>query len=405
MGKKLPLLLIFLVYCLGVFPDMLAFIPNLPDYIIDGLPIGGGLLAVDIVLVIMLLFVIYRFFNDEAKKIGVQNLGLIFFLYLMFSVARNISVYHISAFGEMRTRYFYLIIPCYIAYTFNTKELRDELKQMLVFVSLIIPFVLLPVIGELKGWYFGPADRFLNAQTYLGVIYGISYLYLGRKNIGRKKLIPFTVIAVILFTMLIIDSHRSVWMASFVIILLLYYYKEILILKNIYILIPVMIGIVFLLLFIQENNNIYMANVVQRGSAIISPFNDETSAWRLYVWQAQLENIFKHPFLGEGFGAYWYSYIPQIGAFTLSPHNFYIQSLVKIGIIGLALYILIYSKIFLKISKIIKTNICNEDRNILLLTLIVLISSHIFYSVYSLEYYSMFYIGLGFATLKSINND
>ena len=49
--------------------------------------------------------------------------------------------------------------------------------------------------------------------------------------------------------------------------------------------------------------------------------------------------------MGEGFGGYWKIYIPELGQeLDVSPHSLYVQTLVKTGVIGLGLYLVLVWK-------------------------------------------------------------
>ena len=72
-----------------------------------------------------------------------------------------------------------------------------------------------PIIGQLKGWSIGPEARFFPASISLGLLYGLLALSLGKKyRIIKINEILYWLIFVISGLMIIIDSHRSVWIAT-----------------------------------------------------------------------------------------------------------------------------------------------------------------------------------------------
>ena len=112
--------------------------------------------------------------------------------------------------------------------------------------------------------------------------------------------------------------------------------------------------------------------------------------------------FYASPFAGLGFGGYW-GVSGLDGDAGISPHNLYIQILVKLGIIGLALYLMIIVNIFQNIRNGIGILKARKDPEIgmLITGIIVLLASHAFYIVYSLEDYSLIFIGLSIAVLRS----
>jgi len=124
------------------------------------------------------------------------------------------------------------------------------------------------------------------------------------------------------------------------------------------------------------------------------------------MWSVQLEKFKESPIWGEGFGGYWYVIFPDGTTANVSPHNYYVQTLVKLGIIGMLLYISIVSKIFFKMLnylRIIKRKKIPE-KPLVLLGFCVLITMHVYYFVYSLEYYSLIYLGLALAVILDKRN-
>ena len=150
----------------------------------------------------------------------------------------------------------------------------------------------------------------------------------------------------------------------------------------------------------------------ERLVAFTNPKADSTSFWRLAVWDASLNDFINSPLFGKGFGGYWHTFVPELNnVVSFSPHNLYIQTLVKIGLVGLFLYLIIVFKFYKKLrtnlvllKDRIKDAVSVTDVPIIIFSIVVLISSHIYYLVYSLDYFSMLYIGLGAASILNYEN-
>ena len=129
--------------------------------------------------------------------------------------------------------------------------------------------------------------------------------------------------------------------------------------------------------------------------------HNNTAAWRVAQWKAQIPKFYASPIMGEGFGGYWTVFGVQ-GDLGVSPHNLYIQTLVKLGTVGMLLYLIIIVKMFFKFKRTITKYKFKDDSEIPILKLgmVVLIAAHVFYVAYSFEYYSLLFISLGAASLK-----
>lgn len=408
--KKIDIILIYLLFLFGIFPNLNSFIPRWSEFLNTVYYFKVGIGAIDIILLSMLGLTIIRYINKQYRnyqKIGIGAVLIVFFIWMLFEIIRNYGKFGLSAPGEFRFRYLILVLPVFIAMNFNSFEARKKLARTLIKVGYFLPLLYIPVIGIMKGWTFGAENRFLNSQIYLGMIYSLTFLLISRKynylkfnkNVILISLIPFAFF-------FIIDSHRSAWLAAAVILGLLYYLKE---LKagRIFRLIPflIILGAIVIPLISDTGINI-IKYVEQRGSAFYDPSSDPTSEWRMMMWSLHMDKFFSSPIIGEGFGEYWYVVFPNGQVVNVSPHSYYVQTLVKVGIIGMALWVFIIFKIFFRIKKFLEDarRKFNPELPIIILSFCVLITMHVYYIVYSLEYYSLMYLGLAIAVMLDRKN-
>ena len=66
---------------------------------------------------------------------------------------------------------------------------------------------------------------------------------------------------------------------------------------------------------------------------------DVTAMWRLTLWRQALASAKEHPLIGHGLGGYWQNVDPNGTPANQTPHNGYLAVLVKLGGIGLALFL------------------------------------------------------------------
>ena len=208
---------------------------------------------------------------------------------------------------------------------------------------------------------------------------------------------------------IILDTHRSVWFTAAAVLFLMVWFKEIQIkrfLKSSPFYAVAILCVLFIasamITSVMETGLIdFMA---ERGGDIfrINESYNTSTAWRVAKWKVQMQRFYTSPFAGLGFGGYW-GVSGLAGDAGISPHNLYIQILVKLGIVGLAIYMMIIVNIFQNIRNGIGILKAQKDPEIVMLIIgiIVLLASHAFYIVYSLEDYSLIFIGLSIAVLRS----
>jgi O-antigen ligase len=102
-----------------------------------------------------------------------------------------------------------------------------------------------------------------------------------------------------------------------------------------------------LLLVIGVGTYIYYSeNVLQTIFGPLVPYLSrgnvqatENLTGRIPLWQALVEQVWQHPWLGEGFAAFWSPLnIAQLGSWDLtSAHNGYLEELLNTGVVGLTL--------------------------------------------------------------------
>ena len=388
----------------GVLPDVFQMTNYLPW---DFAALGWGINAPDVVLFSMCGAIILET-PIARRKVAKQNsLGLsiyivFFILWLSLEILRNVTAYGRSAPGEFRYRYFILVLPLYISLFFPSVEERKKLFKALIFISIFFTLACIPIIGSLKGWSVGPESRFLPSSISLGLAYGLTAIFLGKKyRLLKLSSIYLWIISIPVGILILIDSHRSAWLALLVLLLSLFFLKEIRLGKVLSWSIPsVLAGLVIWIVIGLSGLNV-IEYITTRGSALINPSEDPSGAWRVAQWETQISKFYSSPVLGEGFGGYW----GLEGDIGVSPHNLYVQTLVKIGIVGLFLYLMVVFKVFSAMRNWIKAQRTgsNPEIAIVLTALVVLIAAHAFYMVYSFEYYTWLFVGLGIAVIKDKN--
>ena len=406
----LPLATVITLFVTGILPDIFMMTPIYSE---DYGALGKGLFAVDIVMILMGIAVAINILRKKIdyknrfelyeNKLGIRWYVIVFFLLILFEIIRNLGNYGLSAPGEFRYRYLILVVPLYVSVFFPSKKERIKLLKLLIFLSVFVTLGCIPFIGILKGWHFGEGDRFVPASVSLGMVYGLISLLIGKKYRLLSLNILFAwIMTTAVLIMVLIDSHRSVWLTTGVILLALVWLREIELLKFWAWGIAIIITLSVVWLVISQTEISILEYIMTRRISFINPEKDPTSAWRLALWSAQLEKVFASPILGEGFGGYWEVYVPEFGGkINISPHNLYIQTLVKMGVLGLVIYLAIVFQSVVKLMSWIRYNKkATRESAIVITALVILIGAHAFYFVYAFEYYTWLFVGLGIATIR-----
>jgi len=371
--------------------------------------VGGGLNAVDIVLVAMVGAVALGYRRTRKVRdslFGVYRLGVLLGLWFLYEILRNVREYGLSAPGEFRYRFLILVIPFYIGLFFHSPEERRKLFKLLVFSAVALTLISIPFIGILKGWRFtafGTVEaRFLPSHITLGLVYGLMILYLAaRHHYIRMSSNALWAISIPVLFFDLIDSHRSVWLVSIIILVSLVWLKEIHITKVWRWGIPVAL-IVLIVWFTATEAGLDVVNYIStRGVAFVDPEQDQTSSWRLLQWETHIAKFLNSPVTGEGFGAH-FGLSGFKGDVGISPHSMYVTTLVKVGLVGMLLYLTIMVRLFLSFKRWVERQKLqgNPEVALVLAAAVTVLAAHAYFLAYSFDYYSLLFIGLGMSVLR-----
>jgi len=404
---RVPIFAVLTLIVLAILPSIFQMVP---EYSEDWTNLGGGIRIQDVIMVSMLAAVFLKLFFPAREKPPQNKLGLslfiiLFGLWILFEIARNVGMYGLSAPGEFRFRYLILSVPLYVCVFFTQEEERRSLFKMLIAFALFLPILCVPIIGHLKGWSVGADSRFFPSSISLGLLYGIIALSLGQKyNLVRINGALYWFIIVSVGLLVLFDTHRSVWLSGIVVAATLFALKEIpyrkIMIWSLLIIISVVIMYAVASKFIMSSTKTTPVDFIFERSSDIVKFSEDynnTASWRVAHWKMEMKKFYAAPVAGVGFGGYW-----GLSGEGTSPHSLYVQTLVKVGVVGMLLYLIIILKIFDKLRRTIARCKMESDPEmaILITGIVVLIASHAFYTVYAFEYYGLLFIGLSVASLR-----
>ena len=314
-------------------------------------------------------------------------------------VARNFPIYRLSAVREFTVCYLGLVTVPYIALFLRPRRDIARVFKALALVGVGVPLVLLPLVGQLKGWGIGPQTRFYPSVVHMGILYGLiaAYLLQGRERPWRLALGALAVPAVFL---IIADSHRSVWLAAGVSLVALTVTGRLRLdrfWKWGFVAVLVVAVAASALIALGKDPVGYVAS---RGVAFTDPNADATTSWRLSVWRSAIEQGRQHPVLGEGFGSYFDFQLAGGRDVTVQPHNFYVETFLKLGLVGLAAYVGLAAAVLATLIGARRRARRSGDPRlepVVVMGLVAACASLAYSLVYSFEVYSMLFVGLGLA--------
>jgi O-antigen ligase len=390
---------------LGPFSNILHMTYAGP--LVEGMSIGA-VRPIDALLVAMMGATLVRIVvlslrqQDYRFQAGVRSFGALLVAWFVLEIVRNIVGYGLSAPGEFRYLYLVLVLPVYVAVFFVGAEERRRLLKAVVLTATLITLCCVPVIGLMKGWGVGPTSRFLPSVISLGLVLGWVAFYLAVRA-GGLRVSPRVVwlLALPVAALVLVDGHRSVWLVTLVTPITLLLVGEFKLGHVSGRIVPVgaAIGLLFTMVIAAGVNPV--PYVAARSQAFIAPDRDRTANWREVQWEAQLEVWRQHRLLGQGFGGYWTAG-KVYGGSGLAPHSLYVQTLAKIGVVGLTFLLgLVVSVAVLLTRAIVRFRRMGRrgelDYALVVMGVTALVAALVYGIGYPLDYYALLFVGLGVA--------
>jgi O-antigen ligase len=400
---RLPLVAVVGALAADALPRLFQTVPGFNEYFGT---LYGGVRIVDVALGALFLAACARvLFQRTRVRFPFVTFAALFALWLALEVIVGFARRGLPAFGEFRLRYLLLALPFFIAVSFPTPRARRRLFITALVLMVGLPLAAVPVIALRRGLVFGWQHPFLIGPLSLALMLGCVALELAR-HAGYVRVPAWVsaVVVVLSVILIITDGQRSVWLAAFVIFAVLVLLGRVS-LQRVWLAATVILLVTLVgALSISGAFGTSLSYVEERAIAFSSPLQDPNAAWRYYLWQAELAVVKQHPLVGNNFGDYGSVYVPQIGGVVdTQPHDLYVQHLMKLGGIGLALYLLAVASLAIALVQRSRLAQAAGDREavLLLIAFAALIGAHAYYVAYGFEYFSWVLVGIGAAYLLS----
>jgi O-antigen ligase len=308
---------------------------------------GFDLVAKDPIIFFGVTYLIISVLRYPKKVMGVlkENIFLTVFLALVaLYVVICTPVYGQSAIGEARKEYAFFLFPLLALLIIKKPQDLRRLVQVTILATAVVGIATLGlavVHGSITKAIGADGAIMITLAAFAMLIHYVRRLIVFHPILDRALLVLFTALAITL-------GHRTVWLAigfGLVLLFWLYLARPSLMVKC---------AIVLLMLsMVSGSALVYFPQVTTRladgFAGIINPSSDNTASWRIEGWTQQLEELkdSRGLLFGNGLGGYYYWKFGN-ATITVAPHNAYVQLILKFGLIGLIIYVLLASHFFLR---------------------------------------------------------
>jgi hypothetical protein len=339
-----PLLGSGLILALFVWESAFGMLP--------GVDFGVTVYPQDLAFSYLLLAATFRLLS-LGRMSRVQLLWLLFGVIGIVSFGRGVNAYGPKSAGvEFRSFYYFVAGSLYlITFSFSQERQRRLLRQIQVAASLLVALAVfrwtVDVIGVSMSHSWLPPEetnsfRVLRAfhAFFLASVFiiGVDRQLRMRTDWTWKFTTAITLLAVLLL------QHRSVWAATIVGLLGTYLLsKGSRARLTVVVASAAAVGTLLAVVVLGSALEKVSASIDQSASSAVST-REGTFVWRIEGWQALLEtrgNSTVDHVLGRPFGAGYLRYI-RGARIEVSPHNVYVQTLLRMGLLGLVLFVSVY---------------------------------------------------------------
>jgi len=337
-----PLLLVGIIIGYAAF-DQISF-----RYRTVFMFMGMNVRVMDVDIMAVLLITLLGFMSKTAT---LRLRGKLIGLYLLFvfigaiGIARGLPAYGSLALGEARYYIFSsLLIPFFLVYVKGPRSAAYLLAATAI-GAVIASFrdVFPMVVGQQAIERFNASYSMLaGSMGFLILLSAITGEYPNDSFLHKFKRYRsvFVLVLIALGLIIIIASHRSVWLSTATgMFTLLYVSKKRI--RYIGALIVILLLTIFAFIVINKLTGGQSTAYVESKTDFIHGYKeDSTARWRVIMWQKEIENALETPILGRGFGNFAWNFDPSKQMWTKNwVHNQYIMLFSKIGLVGIFVYL------------------------------------------------------------------
>jgi O-antigen ligase len=284
---------------------------------------------------------------DEIRRVVKDYPFLtLFILTVITSVVIYTPEYGKMAIGEARKSFFYFFFPVLAFISIKTFANLHRLLLAVFFLAVGVS-----ALGYLL-LFMRPSDlRPISAGGALILLFTIFSVLIAHTNnlVIANKTIDNVMVGLFL-ALVVIAHHRTVFLAAIVGLFLLFELhrcKVLFVIKAGATSAILLAVICVAFIMAPKFESVFMKAL----AGIADPHSDATASWRIEGWQKQLAALSERQvLLGKGVGSYFNwdqgSWQYSSEKVRIGPHNAYVEIVLKFGLLGLAIYVLLAFSFF-----------------------------------------------------------
>ena len=400
--EQRPILLLYAIVLVFVYCSL--FDPaDLPVVAIAGINFNQMDVIGPIVLGLSFPFLFFHLRDGLVQRDVVLLVLLFWTLILGVNYLLGLRAYGLQVATNEFRGYFYIIcIALYVA-SLDMRVVWPQIEKMFLFGAFCL--LIISIIGFLDGDFSRggrPVASYHALVILQALLIGIFMHYRGQL---RARLIPFVVC---LFPLLVLLQHRSVWVVSlFSFVLVFMFLPQIRAqlvkagLTGVLVIGGLCVGLFGAAIFDALKDSYEEAALMGISE------KTNTFLWRMQGWSSlltgkQMDSV-QNILIGNPFGSGWERTVltsdgvPEVR--TESPHNFYVQTLLRGGVLGFFAFILLHVMILRKLCWCARSNV--EIRPFLHCLTVLISAQMIYYIPYGSDYIQAIFIGCGVAWLRN----
>jgi O-antigen ligase len=319
-----------------------------------------------------------------------QNLFLAVFLAMVaIYVIVCTPAYGQSAIGEARKYYFMFFFPLLALISVRSAEDLGRLFLAVVCGAGCIAVVALKgiVIGGSIVRVLDSGATLFVALVALGILVQRIYGVVIVNPVVDKTLLW-------LFFIIVLGSgQRSVWLGFGVGLILTFclYIRRLVLVSKIFMLAIVMVmGLATAMIVFPQAG----ARIVEKFGGVVDPYSDATASWRIENWQANWNTVKENILFGDGLGSYYSWKIRGKWDTKIMPHNGYLQMMLKFGLFGLIIYLLLVVQFFRRTLRLRKKLEAGAMKAYVDMGILTFAATHAFILGYAIEPISLVFVGI-----------
>lgn len=327
------------------------------------IPMGLRVSTDDLAFVLLAAALVMRvLFFEFPRRQAVYGIWLAIGAVFFISFGLGLSSFGTTAGVEARPNFYFWMAGLYFAsFSYSPETLKKMWRITQWCAWLVAAIVVYRWTGLKFGFVSARLVEFAGASSEFRVVgsnptffmgaMGVAYFALWLRHSRRAALFA----ALVMLGLVLVLQHRSVWVATFGALMLVAWHQRAAVAAKAFPIIgmgAVMVGIMAILIALNPSNR--LTETITRSAVSVTE-SQGTHTDRLEGWKVLLTDYVGYSprewMLGKPYGTGYERY--SAGRLrTYSPHNFYIQLLLRLGAIGVLLFLWVHFVLRNRVRKI-----------------------------------------------------